>query len=323
MKRYGKALRGIQELVAARNDLESVRTTLIASLLIFIFETTYGNKEQAISHAQASLKLMRLRLGTPKHEYSHLRRLASLPGLEDEVVATFVRLDSVIMSRVGNPHDIRKSVLEFNITDGNKYMPHEFRDFAEAKCYLELFQYQAMPYLAHLADVFLYGDQYAAPVTEEVYQMLALQLRQWYSSFQPLFERASRPADKDFICAATIRCLALSTDISVQRVCLQTRDRPIDAFEKEARQLVALTRGVVQDHRFKKTMGFDCGVVPSLFIAIVICRNRSIREEAIAVLKMAEGRIEVLWDASQIAALGESLLLAEDQGQVLLPAQEN
>lgn len=43
---------------------------------------------------------------------------------------------------------------------------------------------------------------------------------------------------------------------------------------------------------------------PSLFIAIVICRDSSIRQEAIENLKMAEGRIEVVWDASQIATLG-------------------
>jgi hypothetical protein len=318
VKRYGQALRGIQEIVASRDDTEAVRTTLIASLLIFCFESMHGNQESAIAHAKASLILMRKRLATSTRRYSQLRRISSIPGLEDEVLEVFVRLDNTIMSRLNNPRHPRASILDINYVDEGIYMPHEFRDVIEAKCYLEHFQYQAMTYLSHLTDVFMYGDQFACPVPDGAYELLTSSLRQWYSSFRPLFERAMRPGDKDFISVATLRALALSTDISVQRVCLKTKDRPPELFEAEARELIDLTRRIVQDHRFKKTFGFDCGVVPSLFIAIMICRNKSIREEAIQILRMAEGRIEVVWDASVIAGLGEKMLRAEEEGRTVL-----
>ena len=72
-----------------------------------------------------------------------------------------------------------------------------------------------------------------------------------------------------------------------------------------------LTRAVVADTRFKKTFVFDCGVIPSLFITIMICRNRSIREEAIRILRMAEGRMEITWNAATVADMGEKVLNAE------------
>jgi hypothetical protein len=317
--KYGQALRSMCEMVASSNDLETIRTMLIASLLIFSFESMHGNPKQAVEHAKATLKMMKKRLDTSSRKYSQIRRLSSIPGLEDEVLEIFVRLDNTIMSSIlGDPYRPRYSFLDITYIDEHFYMPPSFRDLVEAKGYLEHFQFRAMPYLSHLTDTFMYGDKFACPVSESVYEILDSQLQQWYRSFQPLFDAALRPGDKNFIGAATLRCLALGTDISVQRVCLKIDKRPKELFEVEAREILDLTRRVVLDHRFKKTFGFDCGVVPALFIAVMICRNREIREEAIRILRLAEGRIEVVWDAVKVAELGERMLRAEEQGQTVL-----
>lgn len=310
----------MREMVASSNDLETIRTTLIASLLIFSFETMHGNSETAIEHVKSALKMMKKRLDTSSRKYSQIRRLSSIPGLEDEVLEIFIRLDNTIMSSIlGDPYRPRYSFLDITYIDEHFYMPPAFRDLVEAKGYLEHFQFRAMPYLSHLTDTFMYGDKFACPVPESVYEILDSQLQQWYRSFSPLFERALRPGDRDFVGAATLRCLALGTDISVQRVCLRSGKRPKELFEVEAREIVDLTRRCVLDHRFKKSFGFDCGVVPALFIAVMICRNRQIREDAISVLRMAEGRIEVVWDASKVAEIGERMLKVEGQGQTVLP----
>jgi hypothetical protein len=58
---------------------------------------------------------------------------------------------------------------------------------------------------------------------------------------------------------------------------------------------------------------FDCGVVPALFITFMICQKRSIREEAIRILNLAAGRLEMTWDARTIAAICEKTLKAEDE----------
>jgi Fungal specific transcription factor domain len=317
--KYGQALRSIREMVASSSNLETIRTTLIASLLIFSFESMHGNPEQAVEHAKATLKMMKKRLDTASRKYSQIRRLSSIPGLEDEVLEIFVRLDNTIMSSIlGDPYRQRYSFLDIKYIDEHFYMPPSFRDLAEAKGYLEHFQFRAMPYLSHLTDAFMYGDKFACPVPQSVQEILDSQLKQWYRSFEPLFEAALRPGDQNFIGAATLRCLALGTDISVQRICLKIDKRPKELFEAEAREIVDLMRQVVMDHRFKKSFGFDCGMVPALFIAIMICRNREIREEAVRILRLAEGRIEVVWDASKVADLGEEMLRAEQQGQIVL-----
>jgi hypothetical protein len=58
---------------------------------------------------------------------------------------------------------------------------------------------------------------------------------------------------------------------------------------------------------------FDCGVVPALFITFMICRKRSIREEAIRILNLAAGRLEMTWDARTVTAICEKMLKAEDE----------
>ncbi|KAH8790531.1 hypothetical protein F5882DRAFT_460800 [Hyaloscypha sp. PMI_1271] len=225
--KYGQALRSMREMVASSNDIETIRTTLIASLLIFSFESMHGNPEQALS---------------------------SIPGIEDEVLEIFVRLDNTIMSSIlGDPYRPRYSFLDMTYIDEHFYMPPSFRDLVEAKGYLEHFQSE--------------------------------------------------------LCR---------TDISVQRVYPKIDKRPKELFEVEAREILDLTRRVVLDHRFKKSFGFDCGVVPALFIAVMIFRNRGIREEAIRILRLAEGRIEVVWDTAKVAELGERMLRAEEQGQTVL-----
>jgi hypothetical protein len=310
-------------MISSHSDFETIRNTLIASLLIFSFESMHGNSERAIEHAKASLNMMRKKLDTSARKYSQIHRFSplapSIPGLEDEVLEVFVRLDQTIMSSIlDDPYRKRFSLLNMTFIEEHLHMPSSFRDLTEAKGYLEHFQYKAMPYLSHLTDAFMYGDKFACQVPESEYEILNAQLQQWYKSFKPLFDRACQPGDKDFIGAAALRALTLGTDISIQRVCLRIGSRAEKAFEAEGREIVDLTRRAVLDPRFKKAFGFECGVIPSLFITVMICRNRKIREEAVSILKMAKGRIEVVWDASKIAELGEKVLKAEEQGQTML-----
>jgi hypothetical protein len=139
--KYGQALRSMREMVASSNDIETIRTTLIASLLIFSFESMHGNPEQAVEHAKATLKMMKKRLDTSSWKCSQIRQLSSIPGLEDEVLEIFVRLDNTITSSIlGDPYRPRYSFLDMTYIDEHFYMPPSFRDLVEAKGYLEHFQ---------------------------------------------------------------------------------------------------------------------------------------------------------------------------------------
>lgn len=65
-----------------------------------------------------------------------------------------------------------------------------------------------------------------------------------------------------------------------------------------------LTSRFVADRCSKKGFVVDCGIVPSLFVVVTICRDRDVREGAIEVLESCGERMETTWNAAEIARLG-------------------
>lgn len=318
---YGRALRGIQETIANCNKEDIARITLIASLLIFCFENMQGEHEAAIAHIRTALKMMRKRFSTARRQYSIIKRVACIPGFEEELLNVFVKIDNTLMVRIYESPDDRNSALDIAYTVEDRYMPHAFRSLVEAHNYLEHYQFIAMPYLARLPYVFLYESNILSAAETQAYDELMCQLRQWNSAFEPLFTKAWKtPSSPDFIAAATIRCLVLGTEMSVRRIATPTGST--EDFAAEASEVVDLARRVISDKSFKKTFVFECGVLPPLFIVIMLCRNRSVRVEAIRVLRMAEGRMEVTWDATAVANMAEMAMAAKEQGQLPLNCSE-
>jgi len=313
MRQYGKALNRIQYVVANHNVREALRISLIACALIFCFESLQGETERAIAQAKTALSLMRKKLFASYRYYSKVRLSSSVPGIETELLEMFVKLDGTIVSRMDNPNTPRQSQLEIDYEDHECTMPKAFHNVMEAKVYLEQFQYKYIPYLCRLTDVLLYGDRFACSVPEKDYEDIRKQLRHWYKAFAPLLAWAvTAEGSHDFTATAIVRVLALATDITAQRVCLGSGIKPLSFFEDESREVVDLSRRIVMDPMFKKKFIFDCGLIPPLFVVTMICRERSIREDAIQVLRMMEGRIEICWKAADIADLGERTLQAED-----------
>lgn len=115
-----------------------------------------------------------------------------------------------------------------------------------------------------------------------------------------------RPTSKEFIAAATLRSLALVAEISVRKISAPAGT--MDLFVKDACEIVDLSRRIVTDSSFRKTFVFECGILPALFITVMLCPERNIREEIVQVLKLAEGRIEVTWNAVEVVRIAESFV---------------
>lgn len=191
-------------------------------------------------------------------------------------------------------------------------MPRVFKDIAEAKNYLEHVQYKAMPYLANMSDVLMYGDNYNVSPPREAYDEIVMHLQLWARAFQPWLDDASRRGGLDFIAAATLRVLALATDISTQRIFLGAANTTNPGlFVPEAKEIVELTRRIAKESGFKKGFVVDCGIVPSLFVVITLCRNRTVRQDAIEVLESCGERMEVTWNAAAVAKIGKQILEAD------------
>jgi hypothetical protein len=95
--KYGKALRGIQELISSRPDRNAVRVSIIASMLIFCFENLQGEMELAVKHAKVALNFTRKHLTPTIRYHSEENAISSVPGLEDEVVDSLIRWDNMVM----------------------------------------------------------------------------------------------------------------------------------------------------------------------------------------------------------------------------------
>lgn len=305
---YGKALRGIQVQINTSNDTDATRFALLASLLVFYFESLQGEHANAIKHIKSAMSMMRHRFLTSRRQYSVIRRTASISGLEDEVVDIFAKLDNIIMSRITAPSD--RGILEMRYESSEGSIPDTFRDLREANNYMDHHMFCAMPYLAHLPHIFINGPPQGSSVEEDtIGPQLLDQLRRWNSAFAPLLASAwERPDSQDFIAAATLRCLGLVSEMSVRKI-----SRTTGLFVKEATEIIDLTRRVVTNRRYRKTFVFDCGVLPSLFLTVMLCPEQSIRKEIVDVLKLAEGRLEVTWDAVEIARMAKLFMDADPQ----------
>ncbi|KAH7318983.1 hypothetical protein BKA65DRAFT_513589 [Rhexocercosporidium sp. MPI-PUGE-AT-0058] len=315
---YGTALRGIQNMINTTNESDAARLTLLASLLIFCFECLQGEHEKAVEHIKVAMGMMRNRFSTSRRHYSLIRRIETIPGLEDELVDIFVRIDNTLMARVNCPGD--RGILNMRYESDAGFMLDTFRDLREAKQYLDHHMFCAIPYLARLPHIFMYGTQIPSVDEEETGAQLLEQFRQWNVAFAPLFASArKKPMSQHFIAAASLRCFELGAEMSVRKISAPAT--MVENFVKEATEIVVLSRRIVTDSSFRKTFVFECGILPVLFMTFLLCTERSVRVEIVKVLKLAEGRVEVTWDAVEIARMVETFLHAEGDvpGSVLNP----
>lgn len=310
---YGKGLRELQITIASKPREEGMRIALIASTLIFCYENLQGEFKGAIVHMKSALIMMRQRLSTCKRKYSIMQRYSSIPNFEDELLEVFVRADKNFMVRMDDSPAAGVSILDIAHPVEEFYMPHAFRDLREAKNFLEHFSFVAMPLLARLPHTFMYES--ATEFEFDGAQLkLFQQFRQWQVAFAPLFAATLlEPASMNFITAATIRILALTIEMSVQK--LITNSNADDFCEKETLEVLHLAERITTDPRFKRTFVYDCGLVPGLFIVVVLSRNQGLRRDAIRILRSAKGRVEVTWDAGSTADMVEAMMAAELKSQ--------
>ncbi|KAH8649481.1 hypothetical protein BGZ60DRAFT_201347 [Tricladium varicosporioides] len=332
---YSKALRKIQEAIKSRREPDATRIALISSLIIFCFESVHGDRGLAVLHMEAALKLMKKRLQTWKATYSQVDKSSSVPNMEYDLLSAFVRVDNVLMSRMDGTREQcrqqRKSLLEIKYREEEVNMPTRFKDIGEARNYMEHFQYQAMPRLKSLAGEFMYSDKNQqipsdVSLSSQTYppkipnggirkvnnaairDQLITRLNAWHRAFAPLFESAD---EKALPAAMTMKALALATDLAVRRGCEAVNTEsgiPKNSFIKEAIDIVELCRAVVNHASFYKGFVFDCGIVPSLFIVLFSCENIKVRRQIVDVLKKAEGRSEMVWEANRALITWISIL---------------
>ncbi|KAF4634569.1 hypothetical protein G7Y89_g3539 [Cudoniella acicularis] len=292
LTKYGKALASIQKAINTRGDQDATRIALISSLLIFCFENLHGDHKRAIMHMEAALKLMCKKLQTHSKNFSKIKNKSEIPNMEYDLLCAFVRVDNTLMSRMECISDaaaqrVQLLGIQYPSEDAEN-MPARFRDVSEARNYMEHFQFQAMSELKKFTSV-LENQAGEVVVERNVLMMLNAHLDAWYRAFDPLFFEADAytwPA------AATMKALALATDLCIKKSVAEALAKPGEAKPtrvEESMEILELCRGVVGDPGFYKG-------------------DRGVREGVVEVLRRADGRREMVWEARMVRRLGEGML---------------
>lgn len=317
LREYGRALKGIQDMISDPRRRDITRVALIASLLIFCFESLHGDYDTAIMHMESALHLMNKQLQqVGGRRYKHLQNLSPTPDLDDDLVTAFVRMDSHLLSVTDNSKTkcmgsevVRTSILEINYSEEPYKVPYRFKTINEARSYLEYVQFRALPSLAHEFGVQITENPDTInPFALDLCKSHSEQFKEWRSAFAPLYAEACKTRQgKEFGAAATLRISGLSTEIAAQRIAVRGGNTS-GLFEDESREIIDLSRLIIADPSFRRSFVFDCGIVPGLFIVTVICDNLEIKKEALHVLRGTIPRREGAWDSRMLTVVAEQVV---------------
>lgn len=327
LERYGKALYGIQKITQS-DSFGAVRTSLIAAMLIYYFENIYSGTDTGntgIAHFRGALQCLRKELSRHSRRYHHLRTLSPTPDLEDELVATFVRLDCGILLHLdawGTTPDPQRYILDCDFSESN--IPPVFSRLAEARNYLEQVKFWALPGITEIwASEML--DPATPPIIDdsrlELARTLTSNLHRWLDAYEPIFKRASvsRAAGGPFIAEYILQLQALSASIVAEM--LWSAEDEADEEEddtsrrdlvEKANAVVTLSRAIAADPSFYRGFVCECGIIPALFTLMLSGPNLQVRREVLEVLKSVVPRRENVWDSTSLVQLGELSLYPID-----------
>jgi hypothetical protein len=322
LQQYGKALKGVREVIARGQN--SLRTVLIAALLIFCFENFHGDVRLALTNVQSAVELMHGWLA------NNVARSTS-PGfspapsvVDDSIVTAFTRLDVHLMSWVDSPHPIRGSILQY-AAPNTRPIPTTFKTLQEASTCFEHVVNQAFQFLRTIPETrrqcegFPYNDIYDENGNQFVESYAAVELCSWSAAFKPLFDQTrGQEVELEFQCASLLRTHALILEIAMQSAFFNPKEvRLYGVFLPEYCEIVALCRKVAQHPLFVKSFVFDSGIVSSLFVVVTKCPDRAVRQEALSILKMATPRREGVWDSSMVLRIGQDLMKFEEENDAV------
>ncbi|KAE9365402.1 hypothetical protein N431DRAFT_353356 [Stipitochalara longipes BDJ] len=320
LSQYSKALRGVREAISASKD--SLRITLIASILIFCFENFHGDVRLALTNIRSAQGLIHSWLES-KGGSAVPRGFSPAPYfIEDELVGAFAKLDVHLLSWIDIPTPPRS--LSSSVPDVQS-IPAEFCSLLESKYYFDIVATRIFHHISIIqesrkdaANSMPTLPPGAKQGSSETFTDIEEELLRWESAFEPALMHSRSPkGEKDFVGASLLRIHALTLELAVRATKLENSGpQSYDIFLPEYCEIVGLCRTVASHPRFVKSYVFDVGIVPILFLVIVQCRDKMVRQEAIAVLKAASPRREGLWDSMMVAKIGEALMKAEDNTEI-------
>ncbi|KUJ19269.1 uncharacterized protein LY89DRAFT_487860 [Mollisia scopiformis] len=321
---YGKALKGVQAALTLRRD--GLRIVLIAALLIFVLESMFGDTKRAVTNIQTALDLINQRLLLMSHACRgpFITRgflPPSFPDLiEEEILNSFLRLDRPAVGLLSRSKGSRPQNKMFSskLYLEDFQIPETFSSIGEARLYYERLRFRVFPehaFETKLKDTTSLPEGASAPaillmelfseITDESSApAIRDDLARWHQAFGPLL-RHSRTKEGSSTYVAAMMLQIQAAAISIPLFILNSIRESTDPAVTAARDVVQLSKALVADPRFPKTFVFEMGIIPCLWIVVILYPDFHLKREAIAVLRAMEPRVECVWDSKIVADTGD------------------
>lgn len=292
---YGKALKGIRNTVSAGQD--SMRVALIAALLIFVFESLHGDISRALNPIQISIELILKRLATVQRPFCGSLKAAKKPPsslpVDKELLVAFIRLDGLALSLVTKSSFNYTQLLDrpttLSSTSRCSTIPSIFATVSEAREYYEdiTWRSKTLPYELRGTLRNWYTDPPDSEPTE-------IQLTKWVQAFKPLFQDSLTAAGSANFISASILYINALTQILLLR-----------GFETQepfhmTRDIMSLTKNLIEHPSFSRGFVFDGGVLPAMLILMLFCPRKETIEEAFKMVAAMVPRREGFWSSIAI-----------------------
>ncbi|KAE8447196.1 hypothetical protein EG329_011027 [Mollisiaceae sp. DMI_Dod_QoI] len=347
-RQYSKALCLLRRDVAG--GFCDLRTTLIACLLFYCFESYHGYHELAINQVYSGLKLIR-EWASSFYKPDENGRLNIRIGsedphvLEDDILRAFGSLEIQVMTyadgRTREAHEHYRHCGQASIDE----MPSIFPSLKEAKILLEVVIRRSMHWLRstmHLQNFSTPSSPGGSPTSdtedsgpcslffdvdptfEERVETLK-EYERWDDAFRPLLNhsRSKNVPHEEFLLASTLRLHWLAGYMSIASNNSHSSLVNDGRFTTELEELVDIAR-ILLDQPQKAEGGggfvFDMQIIVPLMTVGWIYRHRALRKEAIQLL-LRSPRKEGVWDGIVVGKIMAWLAGIEEEG--LRPGDED
>ncbi|KEF61484.1 uncharacterized protein A1O9_03050 [Exophiala aquamarina CBS 119918] len=350
LQQYQNALQGMRAAIA--NGEHDMRKALIACILVFCFESLQGRLGLAVMHAQSGLMLLHQWIKVhlvPQvlHVPPFMSKQWRLYGIDEDILDAFSALDLHVLFFVDKRSTLVRKCL---ITAGNTHiqeMPLKFDSLQEARVFWLLIMRRnchfvrlaagaskltelcgprnedsEMPWDADASTIpgeGLFGTPYSPdPTLLGDYNLYQEDICRWNRASASLFEcLQQRGTVKEKIIVALLQIHSLTSCIMLSGVFV-AKETDYDAFLPEFRTMLSLVQFVlphlIVSAESSVLYQFELGIVPSLFLLGLKCRDPVTRTMALDLMVSATYR-EGIWDLAAAGHVVSWIVRIEEEGR--------
>ncbi|KUJ08746.1 uncharacterized protein LY89DRAFT_325774 [Mollisia scopiformis] len=333
-RRYGQGVEGIRHLVSTFG-LDSAKTLLQASLLIYVFEMLQGNIPEAVCFLQSTFEHLILpRLPNNSHiPYTHLEPITKYACMDSELLTSFARLDVQFCSHPDNPIPSRSTIIGIAYTTQPYEIPSTFTEICTARRYLEDMIQRARAGLPSTLARDLHKLRKDLPFRDEESlsdaetDHLHSQIKQWQSTFSPIYQRSlTHEGSHELIRASILSVQAANTSLILSRFHPQTDPNidpqlqlPDDERERQTCvEIIEMSRKAIRHEDFTRGFVVHEGFLRSMFVVGLLAADDDIKYEVLAVLEEMGERREGVWEAEKVKRAVKATLSRFEEGALVI-----